>query len=183
MSARGRGAVIRPSENYPTPAWCVHRLLEALPLPCGAWLEPCAGEGAIVKACRLPVRWTTWDLRPVKATKTGDALQLAQEAREGAFRVGLTNPPFSLAGPLLGALRPICEHVVMLLRLNWLASAARHPVLSLDMPDVFVLPNRPCFVNGKSDATEYAWMHWGPARRESGRVQLLALTPRAERTA
>jgi hypothetical protein len=45
------------------------------------------------------------------------------------------------------------------------------------------LPNRPCFVNGKSDATEYAWMHWHGPRMRAGVIELLALTPRAERRA
>ena len=46
MSATNRGAVRNEHDFYPTPAWCVHRLLEAVPLPAGRWLEPCVGDGA-----------------------------------------------------------------------------------------------------------------------------------------
>lgn len=34
----------------------------------------------------------------------------------------------------------------------------RHP------SDVFVLPRRPSFTGGGTDATEYAWFVWGPGR-------------------
>ena len=34
-----------PNENYPTMAWPVDRLLEAVDLPGGRWLEPCARFG------------------------------------------------------------------------------------------------------------------------------------------
>ena len=54
-------------DYYPTPAWCVRRLLEAVDLPGGRWLEPAVGDGAIVRsvdAARDDVRWTTIDVRP-----------------------------------------------------------------------------------------------------------------------
>ena len=40
------------SENYPTPEWAVHRLLDTWEPPGSVWLEPCAGEGAIISAVR-----------------------------------------------------------------------------------------------------------------------------------
>jgi hypothetical protein len=183
MSARRSPSSVVPSENYPTPSWCVRRLLEALPLPSGAWLEPCVGEGAICDAVDATPgvdrpAWTTWDIRPVRdVDEIGDARELARDIpADNPFRVCITNPPFSLAAELFVALRPKAEHLVFLLRLNWLASASRHPLLAADMPAVWVLPNRPCFVGGKSDATEYAWMHWGPGRNARGSIQLLRLT-------
>lgn len=57
MSATGRGAERAERDFYPTPAWCVHRLLDAIvsrldlnsdPL----WFEPCVGDGAIIRATR-----------------------------------------------------------------------------------------------------------------------------------
>jgi hypothetical protein len=34
-----------------------------------------------------------------------------------------------------------------------------------------VLPKRPSFTGGGTDATEYAWMVWGPTR--TGRLRIL----------
>jgi hypothetical protein len=65
MSAKGRGSVVAESEFYPTPPWVVHRILGRLALPSGEWLEPSAGDGAIVRAVnRSGVRWTLCELRP-----------------------------------------------------------------------------------------------------------------------
>lgn len=50
MSSKGRGEDLGGDKSdYPTPAWCVHRLLEAWqPYP-GVLVEPCAGAGNIVQ--------------------------------------------------------------------------------------------------------------------------------------
>ena len=68
MSATGRGAERRASDYYPTPAWCIWRLLDALSLPCRCtWLEPAAGDGAIVRAVNAVVPdldWVAVDIRP-----------------------------------------------------------------------------------------------------------------------
>jgi hypothetical protein len=41
------------ADFYETPAWCVHRLMETNVLPrSGRWLEPSAGNGAIIRAVR-----------------------------------------------------------------------------------------------------------------------------------
>jgi hypothetical protein len=37
-------------ENYETPRWVVHRLLEEVWLPPGHWIEPCAANGRIIQA-------------------------------------------------------------------------------------------------------------------------------------
>lgn len=46
------------------------------------------------------------------------------------------------------------------LRLNFLGSKKRCKWLQADMPDVYVLPNRPDFTGDGGDATEYAWFVW-----------------------
>src|SRR3989304_194672 len=56
MSATGRnksGKERDPYDYYPTPAWCVDRLAEACPEVRNRKnriLEPCAGDGAILRA-------------------------------------------------------------------------------------------------------------------------------------
>lgn len=190
MSAKGRGSVVVKNENYPTPGWAVQRLMERLEkeLPTQGlaggvpyWLEPCVGEGAIVNAIKGDVAWETWDVRPeCNATTTGDAIEIAATLARinyPHFDVAITNPPFSIAMKLLLALQKHCDHLIMLLRLNWLESEERHAQLVGNMPDVYILPNRPPFINGETDATAYAWMHWRREKKAVGTVQLLGLTP------
>lgn len=179
-----------------TPAWCVHRLLEHLRwgdwyFNC-SWLEPSAGEGAIVWAvnsfCDLNKlthpNWECWDLVEVPGVGQRDFLS---SITDKPVDVIITNPPFSLAVEF-------AEHalsfepsiaVCLLLRLGFLASAKRHAFLSKNMPSkVLVLPNRPSFTGGGTDNSEYAWFVWLTDHRRGKRAAelgLLSLTPKKER--
>jgi hypothetical protein len=96
------------------------------------------------------------------------------------YQVVITNPPFSLAMQFVQACLPISTNVVMLLRLNFLASESRSGFMRDTKPNVYVLPNRPSFVRGgKTDSIEYAWFHWYPGAE--GIVRVLPTTPAAER--
>lgn len=187
MSSTNRGAERRPDDFYSTPAWAVHRLLEACPLPAGRWLEPCAGTGAImhaVDAVRLDVEWSAVELREEERPKLlattprvriGDYLAESPGLR---FDVLLTNPPFSLMVEFLE--RALCDaaYVVMLGRLAFLETAQRAPLFHAAQPDVYVLPDRPSFTNGPTDSCAYAWFVWPPDRlRSTGTVRVLAPTP------
>ena len=163
-----------PADNYPTPSWCVERLLESVALPGGTWLEPAVGEGAILRAVnRDDVSWTAVDIRPeaVKTVSTlvpsdrlfeGDFLTLsaARTFEPRSFSVVLTNPPYGRALEFVQASLPLAETVVMLLRLSFLASKTRHDFMKTTKPDVWVMPTRPAFVNRKTDSTDYAWFIW-----------------------
>jgi hypothetical protein len=168
-------------EVYPTPGWCVHRLLEAVHLPRGVWLEPCVGAGAIVQAVselRDDIEWHTVEVRPeCAADETANFLQRPILGR--AYDVGLMNPPFSKALQFASVAMRQCTHVAMLQRLNWLASEERASWLRDNPPGVYVLPNRPSFVGPGTDAQEYAWYVWPPQHRT---VQVLRSTPISERT-
>lgn len=84
MTATGRSSKLSPSaDNYPTPGWCVRRFLEAWPSLAHVgtrWLEPCAGDGSIIRAVdefreargMTPLEWTAVEYRP-----TGDDLRAA----------------------------------------------------------------------------------------------------------
>jgi len=176
-------------DYYPTPLWCTHRLIEAVDLPGGRWLEPAVGDGAIVRAVnelRSDVQWTTIDIRrECEPDLVADFTWMGCPEIEGSFDVIITNPPFSSALDFVRTALDRAPIVVMLLRLNWLGGGtrARRPAfLREHMPDVYVLPNRPSFDGEGTDATEYAWMVWD-ARRESrwGVVRVLEETPRLER--
>ena len=210
MSATNRGAIRKANDGYATPGWCVDRLLERVALPAGHWLEPCAGHGAIinrVEGLRSDVRWSAVEVRAehearlseynCRALRIGDFLALSGTASLWPqFDVAITNPPYFFARQFIQACRPIAKIVVMLLRVNFLAGEERQPWISQDMPDVYVLPNRPSFTgknvmvsrSGKkrknaTDATEYCWGVWEGAPKTYGRVQVLGCTPVAERRA
>jgi hypothetical protein len=179
-------------DNFPTPAWCVHRLLEA-------WtprtdrpdiLEPAAGDGAIVRAAwTLDRRWARLDIR--------DCGQAGQEVAdfltwEPPLPLGdiigtvWTNPPFALAEQFIrrsAALFPDAD-LCFLVRLGFLASEGRAALWrELGAPDMYVLPNRPSFnADGKTDSSDYAWIVLpGDDCRDVGALRILGTTGKAER--
>lgn len=177
------------TDFYPTPWWCVHRLLEGLQLPGGRWLEPAAGELAIVEAVRKvrqDIEWTTVDFRE---TVNGTDLvadftffgcpELDLLTPPGGFDVCLTNPPFSQAVDFVDSALERAKLVVMLLRLDWLGSMDRDQWHRDHPSDFYLLPNRPSFDGKGSDSCEYAWFKW-PGE---GRYFRLAPTPKGVRKA
>lgn len=212
MSATNRGAERISNDAYPTPSWCVRRLLEACPLQYGVWLEPCAGEGAIIDAMTElddgnerhyadAVEWNACEIRPEvqphPSCVSWHVGSYLDQPFEGADVI-ITNPPFDLSFEIAQKAITEAPAVALLLRLNWLGSgtrSGRSAWLRKHTPDVYVLPNRPSFVqNAKgawaTDATEYAWFVWGHreamARGGIHRepiLRILAETPKAERQA
>lgn len=199
MSAAGRGPRLGgPEDFYATPSACVDRLLEAVELPGGLWVEPSAGDGAIVRAVssrRADVDWATIEIRPDAAEPLEEALPALsrrpliadfltyQFVGGDAVKVCVGNPPYNSALEFINralALFPNA-HVVFLLRLNFAASRARAALMHRAPPDAYVLPNRPSFRNGKTDATEYAWFVWPPncSGRTAGVFKVLALNEQA----
>ena len=173
-------------------------------------LEPCAGEGAIIAAANEfykghfdrtgqdgPI-WTSNELRKdAKIVLSRHVKPLNQNYRDyldpdmtgwkGATEPALiiSNPPFSIAHEVIQrSLRFHEAEVIMLLRLNFLASVKRSQFMRNFPPDVFVLPNRPDFkAHGKTDSIEYAWFRWPgeDRRRDAGQIFPLKTTPLAER--
>jgi hypothetical protein len=192
MSATGRSEVRDPADFYATPAWAVRRLLDRVPLPAGLWLEPCAGEGAIIRAVadvRRDVLFHAVECRE-ECIPTLDRILHCQVAVRGSFlhvpvdpryAAVLTNPPYRAALAFVQRALKFAPVAAFLLRLNWLAGRTRNPWLGSHMPDVFVLPDRPSFVDGGTDATDYAWMIWRREARAYGRVEVLDTTPAEER--
>jgi hypothetical protein len=173
MSATGRGSERREADYYPTPAWCVQRLLDHVDLPGGDWLEPSAGEGHIVRAVnaqRDDVRWVMAEIReecgPALRGLGGLALDPADflgPKLEGVrgFAVALGNPPFSLAQEFIERALQMAEQVIFLLRLSFLESQKREGFfVRVGVPDVYVLPERPSFTGEGTDSCAYAWMRW-----------------------
>lgn len=195
MSATNRGADRARLDYYPTPSWAVRRFLEAAPMPAGRWVEPCAGDGAIIRAVsRADVEWTAIEIRrecresldASGATHViiDDALHDGRRSvTRPRFEVMLTNPPFTLAMEFIEWGFRAANIVAVLLRLNFLASVRRNEFMRRHPPDVFVLPDRPSFTGSGTDSIEYAWFLWPSVRRrQHGRLAVLPATPRTERS-
>lgn len=195
----------RADDFYETPKFCVDRLLDRLWLPSGHWLEPSAGSGAIIRAVNAHLHYQPLHGRPRVTWEAVELNDFYEEALDplcgtaltiganfldpgffpdNAFATVIGNPPYSLAEAFVRACLPLSPHVVMLLRLNFLESKSRASFFAAEMPDVYVLPNRPSFTGKGTDRTGYGWFHWGPDRgRKSGRVEVLAEMPISERRA
>lgn len=184
MSATGRSDVRLEDDAYVTPAWCVHRFLDRVQIPHAAglvWMDPCAGEGAIIQAVEgwrgvgnKPGVWVAAEKReecreplvqllharsdPPKVrggVNVGDFLDRDGPARL-AFRkpdVVIMNPPFSLAQEFIEECRALVPFVVVLLRVNYSASEKRAEFMRNNAPRIYVLPNRPQFRYGLNPET------------------------------
>lgn len=183
-------------DYYPTPPWAVHRLLEAASLPGGKWFEPCAGDGAIIRAVqevRKDVTWEANEIQPemkeklisipgVGSVSTEDYLQM-NPCPAKKYNVIITNPPFQLAMEcILQSEKMQANYLVFLLRLNFLASKTRAKFMSEHTPDVFVLSSRPSFIsNGKHDCTDYAWFIWDVSKTPNTSGKLVVI-PNKDKT-
>ena len=197
-----------PFSDFPTPGWVTDRLIDrwmsthshGLPFA-GKWLEPTAGAGGIIERFKRTgvfrgAVWDAWEIqqqyeRPllqlVDNPKIGDARAFAgayaRLSRPCVYDVAVTNPPYPQAMELLRVLRKISKVVVMLLRVNFLASEKRYSYwTSGGMPrEIWQLPDRPKFKKGGSDSTEYGWFIWDDKPHLETRISMLALTLLAER--
>lgn len=139
-------------------------------------LDPCAGEGAILKVCREAGYLTKGiELDPQRADECATVASegcLAADALADSLPwwgdLVVTNPPYRLALEFIKSYLLWAEgkkEGAFLLRLNFLGSQKRASFFKQHPPDVYVLPKRPSFTeDGGTDACEYAWFLWGPNR-------------------
>ena len=194
MSATNRGTKRRLHDNYPTPAWCVHRLFDKLTMSSGSWVEPCAGDGSIIRATNKVVdgiKWYAYEIRDecsddlnkiATSVDICDFLTIDHFDGKLAFDVAITNPPFRFAIHFIKQCLRIADEVIMFQRLSFLGSARRCRFFTKCMPDIYVLPDRPSFTNdGHTDAEAYAWFHWDLHNNQAGHVRMLDTTSVYER--
>lgn len=188
MSATNRGGEREENDFYPTPGYAVRDFLKVWQPPfTGGWLEPCFGDGAIIRAVtefygegRPMPQWTAVELRPECNDLFGlllpktidwhcpqDFLTWQPDRR---FSVCITNPPYSLAIEFIEKAMQISNRVAMLLRLNFLGSQKRRDWHKAHPADVYVLSERPKFKWKGSDSCEFAWFVWG---EQGGRIQVI----------
>lgn len=171
MSATNRGAKREDSDFYPTPLVTIEQFLNVHKIQDGIILEPCAGNGNFISV-----------LRKLGYTNEIVANELREEENDNLINVGadyvhhvdflndklpnynvktiITNPPFSHAKEFIERsleLYPNAE-IIMLLRLAFLESKSRHEFWQNNsLSKLYVLSQRPKFINNKSDATAYAF--------------------------
>ena len=165
-----------PNDCYYTPPCAVDALLAIEKLPRLIW-EPACGTGNIVKVLREAghnVIATDLHYRGCPSSRALDFLQHRPKRREVDAIV--TNPPYSLAEQFIAKSLLHAPLVVMLLRLAFLESVRRTPLLDTGMlARVHVFANRLPMMHrdgwkGRkaSSAIAFAWFvfnrgHRGPA--------------------
>ncbi len=134
----------RGDDVYETPVEAVHALLEAEHLPDSIW-EPCCGSGAIVRVLResgLRIHATDLVDHGCPASESAIDFLLEQRAPDGIESI-VTNPPFKLADQFVSHALHLVPRVIMLLRLAFLESERRSPILdSGNLARVHVFKNR-----------------------------------------
>ncbi len=173
MSSTGRGPRLGgPEDFFVTPAWSVWRLFDAWKPVGGLWIEPGAGNGAIIKAANYwheqhgepRVEWRACEIREearadlealgVSVTIGDYLVEEIQNAEEATLVLG--NPPFQDALAFVHRARAQCPKadVALLLRIAFMASEERSSFLRRVTPDLNILPNRPSFANVKRRVRE-----------------------------
>lgn len=186
MSAKGRGPKLDETgqDFYGTPAWCVQVLHAVYTPPPGLLLDPCCGEGAIIDAWPEDQPWWACDIRPeavaiaeqnswVRGALTGDCTVELEGLKDSGVGAIITNPPYSDAAKIIRWLldnRPSKADVVMLLRLPWMCAKKGRHWIREDVPDVYVLSDRPSFKGGKTDMADYGWFVWPPGQQSVGQI-------------
>jgi hypothetical protein len=169
----------REGDYYPTPAELAERIVGLVRGPMEftprTILEPSAGSGSFVRACRKA--WPEAAITAVEPTERlvenlveqpGDTVKwctLEAFSTRARFDLIIGNPPYSLAEEhvriCLGLLAPR-GRLTFLLRLAFLESAKRKELFDAHPPEsVTVLARRPSFTaNGKTDSAAYAVFTW-----------------------
>lgn len=201
MSAKNRGKTPNAHAFYATDPRLVSALLrridagEGPPLvglnlppdpldPLPVWCDPCAGDGAIVRAVesyRTGGRtWLTSDIR--KESEAAIIGDFRDPTLAGGAEVYITNPPFTddeEGGPererdLMLVFAKGCvergaegSNTMLLLPFGFFTAIKRLPFLATRKWDVWPLSPRPSFglnKHGKkgTDASHYVWVRTGP---------------------
>ena len=139
MSATNRGAIRRESDFYRTPPEAINTFLDAFELyPFLYILEPCAGDGAIIKEIgkRMKKIVTAVEIRPEEKDNLlqsgADSVYISDFLKwepEFPVEVIISNPPYSIAQEIIEHCFNIAPKadIIMLLRQGFLSSKERRP--------------------------------------------------------
>ena len=157
----------RADDFYRTPDWCADIGARIACTYGGAVLDPCAGDGSLMRAVeRLDRQAFGIELDQVRADAAGCVCADAFERDWAECGVILMNPPFRLWQPFVQKAK---EHggvggIVVLLRLGALAGQKRQPWWRAARASwgvtVHVLSRRPSFTGKGTDGADYAWVEF-----------------------
>lgn len=160
MSSTNRGAARNPRDFYATPRESFRVLLPFIcNLPQPIW-EPACGDNRLVEM-----------MNGVGKFAMGNDLERGYDFLQDTERrtTIVTNPPFSIAQEFCDHAIKHADHVVMLLRLNFLGSQKRAAWWRANGPSaIFVLSHRPDFTGGGGDSCEYGWFYWSKSPIKQG---------------
>lgn len=160
----------RKDDLYELPPEAVRALLSAEHLPQQIW-EPACGPGSIVRVLRATGR----DVLATDLVDYGWRGQnchgwdfLSERALPAHIDAIVTNPPFKLANEFVAHAIHLCPKVYMLLRLAFLESTRRSPILDGGhLARVYVFRNRLPMMHRDgwegpkvSNPTAFAWFVW-----------------------
>lgn len=169
----------RGDDLYETPECAISALLSAEALPRQIW-EPACGPGAIVRVLRNAGHSViATDLVDYGLDNSGSGIDFLMERTlpDGVGAI-VTNPPYKLANEFVAHALDLCPRVIMLLRLAFLESERRRPILDTGhLARVYVFRNRLPMMHrdgweGKraGNAVAFAWYSWD--RNHSGPTEL-----------
>jgi hypothetical protein len=171
MSKRGRTTQARnPRDFYPTPVEAVVPLLAALRgAPPLRFVEPCAGDGALVRALEAAGHTCVHarDSAPQgSGIATGDGAALTKDAMAlwGADSI-VTNPPFAPAMliPLMACWMALGVPVWLLLDHDWIANQAAAPHVNR-ISQIVQLGRVRWIAGSKGNGTaNFDWVRFEPA--------------------
>lgn len=182
----------REHDFYATPFECVEAIKPVLdsiynvPDLEARWLEPCAGDGAIMRHVskvitpRYPIIWDAYEIRDT-IIDPGSALiktnatchNFLADPSADHYDVCLTNPPFKNWESFLFACWNYCEDIIFLLPLSALGGKKRRDLYQeFPLSGLYILAARPSFTgDGATDSMVYAWFHWTPRRLHDGSIK------------
>lgn len=156
LSRQVAGVRLNATDFYPTPMWCIENL-EIDWTQFKTAHEPCRGDGRISN-------WMSTTGLSTSYTEITEGTDFFEWS--GPVDLILTNPPFSLAQEFISHSLANAACVIMLLRLNFLASIKRYDWWKQRPPTALhVLSKRPSFTGSGTDATDYAWFVWDSTNR------------------
>jgi hypothetical protein len=174
----------RKNDLYESPPEAVRALLKAEPLPPVVW-EPACGPGSIVRVLRAAGHQVyATDLVDYDSRDQDNAGWdfLSERQLPIGVQAIVTNPPFKNAAEFVVHALDLCPRVVMLLRLAFLESTKRTPILDGGhLARVHVFRNRLPMMHRDgwtgpkvSNPTAFAWFVWD--RNHSGATELRRLS-------
>lgn len=183
MSVIAHALVDRKDDLYETPPEAVRALLSAEFVPTRIW-EPACGPGSIVSVLRDTGREVVaGDLVDYGCPLSFHGIDFLMETRAPlGLECVVTNPPFKLAGEFVCKALELCPLVIMLLRLAFLESERRRPILDNGhLARVHVFRNRLPMMHRhgwqgpkSTSTTPFAWFVWD--RNHAGPTELRRLS-------